>query len=102
MQKLPKEYWKISFINKKQEQEWDRAYSKLEAGYRWQVDSALQYMTHYKQPWKKFPKKRCKGCRKGLYLIDVSHKGIGSKIVHMMVFFDNKNHKLTPVHCEVI
>ena len=102
MPRLPKEYWKISFINKRQEQEWDAAYTRLDAGYRWQVDSALHYMIYYKQPWKKYLKKRCKDCREGLYLIDVSHKGIGKKIVHMMVLFNKKKNTITPVHCEAI
>ena len=102
MQRLPKEYWKISFINKRQEQEWDRVYSKLDAGYRWQIDSALAYMIHYKQPWTKYKKERCDDCREGLYLIDVSHKGIGSKTVHMMVLFNKKKNTITPVHCEAI
>jgi len=100
MQTLPKEYWKISFINQKQEQEWNISYAKLEPGYRWQVDSALQYMIHYKQPWRKFPVKKCKECKEGIYLINVSHKGIGKKTVHMMVLFNKKNHRITPANCE--
>ncbi len=102
MQKLPKEYWKISFINKRQEQEWDSAYKKLDAGYRWLVDSALHHMIHYKQPWRKYPKEACDDCMEGLYLIDVSHKGIGKKMVHIMILFDKKKYKIIPVHCETV
>jgi len=102
MQKLPKEFWKIGFINKEQEREWDSAYSKLEAGYRWQVDSALQFMLHYKQPWKKYENMKCDDCIEGLYLLDVSHHGIGKKVVHMMVHFNEETNMITPVHCEIV
>lgn len=101
MQKLPKEYWKISFVNEEQEKEWDNSYKKLEAGYRWQVDSALHYMVHYKQPWKKYPNETCEECRDNLYLIDISHQGIGMKKVHMMVYFSNPRGRLIPVYCGV-
>lgn len=74
MQKLPKEYWKISFINKRQEEEWDISYEKLDAGYRWQVDSALQYMIHYKQPWREYHTRECDDCMEDLYLFDISHR----------------------------
>lgn len=102
MQKLPKEFWKISFINEQQETEWDDSYGELDAGYRWQVDSALHYMIHYKKPWTKYPNFECDDCIDDLYLIDVSHKGIGKKIVHMMVYFNKEKSKLTPVHCETV
>ncbi len=100
MPRLPKEYWKISFINAEQEEEWNNAYRKLDAGYRWQVDSALHYMIHYKQPWKKYPNIKCDECTDDLYLIDISHRGIGPKIVQMMVYFSKPSGKITPVYCE--
>ena len=102
MPRLPKEYWKIGFINKEQECEWDTAYAKLDAGYRWQVDSALHFMIHYKQPWEHYTTERCDDCIEGLYLIDVSHSGIGNKVVHIMIYFNKESNILTPVDCEDI
>lgn len=101
MQRLPKEHWKISFINPQQEKEWDETYAKLDAGYRWQVDSALHHMIHYKQPWRKYPNFECGECIDDLYLVDVSHKAIGKKTVEMMIYFNKKDERLTPVYCEL-
>ncbi len=102
MQKLPKEYWKISFINIRQEKEWDNAYKKLDAGYRWQVDSALHHMIHYKRPWTQFKNVECDDCTEDLYLIDISHRGIGKKTTRMMVLFNKVKKRITPVGCEIV
>ena len=102
MERLPKEYWKISFISEEQETDWTIAYQELEPGYRWQIDSTLNYLVYYKQPWKKYPKIKCDECRDGVYLLDVSHSGIGNKTVQIMIWFDEQNHVLVPLDCEIL
>ncbi len=57
-------------------------------------------MIHYKQPWRTYPQIKCDECADNLYLIDISHKGIGNKTVQMMVLFSNPRGKITPVYCE--
>ena len=57
-------------------------------------------MVYYKQPWKNYPNIICDECMERLYLIDVSHKGIGTKTVQMMVYFSNPIGRITPVYCE--
>ena len=59
-------------------------------------------MVYYKQPWRKYPNRVCDECMDDLYLLNVSHSGIGNKIVQMMILFDKSKHKLVPVHCETL
>ena len=100
---MPTEYWKISFINEQQEDHWTTAYHELlNAGYRWQVRSALTNLIHDEHPWERYPNMRCDECRDGVYLLDVSHIGIGSKTVQIMILFDKPNHTLVPLYCEIL
>ena len=45
---------------------------------------------------------RCDECRDGVYLLDVSHSGIGNKTVQIVILFDKPNHKLVPLHSEML
>ena len=100
MTKLPKEYWKISFP-KDWESEWNKSVKKLDVGYRWQVESALNSFVLYKQPWRKYPKVKCSTI-KNVYLFDISHSGIGKGTIRIMVRFDKALHIIQPIFCEMV
>ena len=59
-------------------------------------------MIHYERPWEIYPNMRCDECRDGVYLLDVSHSGIGNKTVQIVILFDKPNHKLVPLHSEML
>lgn len=102
MERLRSRYWKISFVNTKQEEEWNSAYRELEPGYRWQVDSALNYLVLYKDPWRRYKNMKCDECMDGVYILNVSHSGIGDKTVQVTVWFDVPNRLLVPLDCELV
>lgn len=102
MARLPKEYWEIRFTNERQEGDWTESYRKLDNGYRWEVDSALKNITHFEYPWKKYPHRRCDECKDDIYILNVSHSGIGPKIVQIMVMFDKQRCVVVPLDCELL
>ena len=102
MTRVHNEHWTIVFINKRQEEAWIAACDMLDAGYKWQVDCALNYIVTYTEPWKKYKNRQCPECVGGAYLLDVSHQGIGDKTVEILVWFDVENRTLTPLHCELV
>ena len=102
MQKYPKQQWNLHFDYALQKKNWALAFWKLDHGYRWQVESALNHMLHTKHPWKKYVHIICHDCVDDLYLLNVSHKGIGDKTVQIMIKFNKSHHKITPIHCELL
>ena len=99
---LPKEYWEIRFTNEEQENYWTESYQKLDNGYKWEADSALKNLTHFKYPWRKYPNMRCDECRDDIYILNVSHRGIGPKIVEVTVMFYKPNWWVVPIYCELL
>ena len=102
MARLPKEYWKIGFTNERQEYNWTESYRKLNNGYRWEVESALKNLIHFEYPWEEYPSIKCDECRDDIYILNVSHSGIGPKIVQIMVMFDKQNCAVVPLDCELL
>ncbi len=102
MEKLSREYWTISYADEQQKAEWKDAYNGLEPGYKWQVDSALNNLVYYKHPWKKYPELKCDECMDDIYILDVSHEGIGDKTVQIEVWFDMSRNTLIPLYCELL
>ncbi len=102
MAKLPKEYWTINYADEQQKAEWKAAYNDLESRYRWQVDCALNNLVYHRRPWKKYPGLKCDECLDDVYILDVSHKGIGDKTVQIELWFDTSNNTLIPLYCELL
>ena len=101
MQRSIRQYWKIGDKNDQRSECWESAYSKLDPGYQWQINSALNNMMFIQHPWKKYLGIACDK-RKDLYLLNVSHKGIGDRMVQIMAEFDKLTHTIFPVHCELL
>lgn len=102
MSHLPKEHWIVAFANDSNESKWNKSLSKLTVGYRWIVNSAIRYMTITQYPWKLYPGSICTECSDDLHLLDISHSRIGPNKIQIVIYFDRKNHRMYPIHCEVV
>lgn len=102
MAKLPSKIWSIHFVNEDWESTWATAYGKLEEGYKWVVDSRLNFMLYDKKPWQRYRKAGCKDCMDNMYVLDLAHSLIGAKTVYVLVWFDVENHRLVPLYCELV
>lgn len=102
MVKLPKQHWSIHFEEEEWEGEWTTAYDNLDRGYRWVVDSRLNFMLYDEEPWTEYGRVRCQQRMDDVYVLNVSHRGIGDGAVCVMVWFDKPNKWLVPLHCELV
>ena len=74
----------------------------MDAKSQWLVKSVTYQLIHHKKPWKKFKMETCSECRDGLYVMTVSHSGLGGIAVEVTVWFDVRNGTLMPIDCEAL
>ena len=102
MTQLPRARWDLHFSNDRVRSEWYASYGDFDHGYRWQVEYALNHLLFPKKPWLEFKSTKCSDCMDGLYLQDVSHSGIGDKIVQLLIWYDVPNQLIVPLRCELL